>query len=184
MNNYFVSNPRKMELNQLYFFTATILGWKNLLSPDKYKDIIIQSLQYLSEKQKLKVYAFVIMPNHIHLIWELLSKNGKEMPHASFMKFTSHQFLKDLRICHPKVLPHFVAKDQGRFYQFWQRNSLPVWLYTTEVIEQKLDYIHENPIQEKWSLATETKHYHYSSARFYEDEGNNFGFLHHYKDRI
>jgi putative transposase len=55
--------------NPVVFFTATILEWKKLLKPDKYKDILVQSLPYLVKEARVKVYAFVIMDNHIHLIW-------------------------------------------------------------------------------------------------------------------
>jgi len=85
-----------LELNEVYFFTATILNWKNLLASDRYKQIILESLLFLSQKKKIAIYGFVIMPNHIHLIWEMLDKNGQELPYASFMKFTAHQFRKDL----------------------------------------------------------------------------------------
>ena len=53
------------------FFTATILEWQKLLKPHKYKQIILDSLKYLVEQKKVKVYAFVIMPNHIHLLWKI-----------------------------------------------------------------------------------------------------------------
>ena len=86
-----------MELNQIYFYTATILDWKHLLHPDKFKQIILDSITHLIKKEKVKVYGFVIMPNHIHLIWENTTMNGKEKPHASFMKFTGHRFLEELR---------------------------------------------------------------------------------------
>lgn len=173
-----------MELNQIYFYTATILNWKRLLKKDHYKDIIISSLTYLSAQHKIAVYGFVIMPNHIHLVWEMLEKNGKEMPHASFMKYTSHEFLTHLRSNFPQVLPYFQKTNQAQNHQFWQRNSLPVWLYTPAVLEQKLDYIHNNPVVEKWSLANEPAQYYYSSAKFYETEVDDFGFLKDYRDRI
>ena len=51
------------------YFTATNLEWKKLLQPDKYKDIIIESLRFLVTEQRIRLYAFVIMINHIHLIW-------------------------------------------------------------------------------------------------------------------
>jgi hypothetical protein len=86
-----------MEEGIIYFYTATILNWIHLLQSDKFKLIILNSLTYLIEKERIKVYGFVIMPNHIHLIWENLSPNGKEAPHASFMKFTAHQFLTELK---------------------------------------------------------------------------------------
>lgn len=53
------------------FFTATNLEWKKLLRPDKYKDIIINSFRFLVENKRIKLYAFVIMPNHLHFIWQM-----------------------------------------------------------------------------------------------------------------
>ena len=107
-----------MEIGIPYYYTATITKWHKLLKPDKYKDVIISSLQYLIEKKKIKAFAFVIMPNHIHLVWTLLEKNGKEMPHASFMKFTGHKFLEDLTANHPQVLPYFEVDSSTRKYHF------------------------------------------------------------------
>ena len=54
------------------FFTATILEWKPLLSQNKYKIVIIDSLRYLTVNKKITLYAFVIMSNHLHLIWQAL----------------------------------------------------------------------------------------------------------------
>ena len=172
-----------MELETLYFYTATITNWKKLLAKDKYKDLIISSLKYLIEKKKIVVYGYVIMPNHIHLIWELLTMNGKEMPHASFMKYTSHEFLKDLTLYHPQVLEHFIVESSTRQHQFWKRNPLPIELYSREVIEQKLDYIHNNPVQEKWSLAPEPAAYLYSSAAFYETGVDKLGIATNYLEK-
>ena len=142
-----------MELNTLYFYTATIVEWKNLLKLDMYKEIIVSSLKYLVDKKKIAVYGFVIMPNHIHLIWELLELNGKEYPHASFMKYTSHSILKDLQMNNPSFLREFKVELETRKHQFWQRDALPIHLYTPSVIYQKLDYIHNNPMQEKWMFS-------------------------------
>ena len=99
MNPYLFNTPRnsRMSLNEAYFWTDTIKDWKHLLKPDKYKEFIIEELQWFKNKNKIAVYGFVIMPNHLHLLWEMLNKNGKEMPHASFNKFTASNFLKDLR---------------------------------------------------------------------------------------
>jgi len=173
-----------MELEVVYFYTATILNWQKLLKPDKYKNIIMDSLQYLVKHQKIKIYAFVIMPNHIHLIWEILAKNGKEMPHASFMKYTAHQFLQDLRQNHLQVLPYFKVDEHSRQYQFWERNSLPIALFSKKVCEQKIDYIHANPVQEKWALANDMTDYKYSSALFYEKGIDEFGVISDYRERF
>lgn len=87
-----------------------------MLKEQEYKDIIINSLKHLSEKKLFKVYAFVIMPNHIHLIWHLTALNGKEMPHASLMKFTSHQFLEKIRIENPELLIDYQVQIKNRIH--------------------------------------------------------------------
>lgn len=173
-----------MELERLYFFTATILQWRMLFKPDKYKNIIIESLAYLVFKHKIRVYGFVIMPNHIHLMWEFLDLNGKEMPHASFLKYTSHKIQKDLRKNHPKVLEQFKVNSETRNYQFWQRDSLPIHLYSPSVIYQKLNYIHNNPCKGRWMLSFNPIDYKYSSANFYETGKDEFGFLLHIGERL
>ncbi|WP_373524353.1 hypothetical protein [Aquiflexum sp.] len=53
-----------MELEKIYFFTATIHNWIPLFNEGSYKKIILSSLKYLSDKQLIKIYGFVIMPNH------------------------------------------------------------------------------------------------------------------------
>ena len=55
-----------MELNVVYFYTVAIVDWMQLINTDKFKHIVMDSLIYLIKKNKLKVYGFVIMPNHIH----------------------------------------------------------------------------------------------------------------------
>ena len=73
-----------IEIGEIYFWTATINNWNRLLLQDRYKDVIIESLQYLSNENKIDVFAFVIMPNHIHLIWRTKELNGKETAQGSF----------------------------------------------------------------------------------------------------
>ena len=114
----------------------------------------------------------------------MLEMNGKELPYASFMKFTGHQFLKKLKTNHPKVLPYFEVTTTTRTYQFWKREALPIEIYSRSVVEQKLNYIHNNPLQEKWSLAKDPSEYYYSSASFYDKGEDPFGMLTHYLERI
>ena len=80
------NNKRKsyIEIGEVFFWTATINQWQRLLGEDKYKDVIIGSLEYLSNAGKIDVFAFVIMPNHIHLIWRINELNGKETAQGSF----------------------------------------------------------------------------------------------------
>ena len=93
------------------------------------------------------------------------------------MKFTGHCFLKDLRKNAPHILPFFEVNTSTREYHFWQRNSLPIILYSEKVFKQKMDYIHFNPLQEKWHLVDAPKNYKYSSALFYAEGIDEFGIL-------
>ena len=79
----------RMKLNEVYFWTDTIKDWKKLLIQDNYKHLIMDQLKWLKEKNKIIIYGYVIMPNHLHIIWEMLENNGKEMPHASFNNLSS-----------------------------------------------------------------------------------------------
>ena len=159
------------------FFTATILEWKYLLKPDKYKDVIIESLQFLVKHKKITLYAFVIMTNHIHLIWQTLQgKTPKQIQH-SFLKYTAQQIKFDLIEHHPLVLERFRVDAKDRTYQFWERNSLGVDLYTHAVFMQKLHYIHWNPV--KAGLCTLPEEYYYSSAKFYWTGVDEFNMLTH-----
>ena len=57
-----------MMIKNFYFFTATVLEWKHVLKFEKFKDVIIESFKFLVEKGKLRIFAFVIMPNHFHTV--------------------------------------------------------------------------------------------------------------------
>jgi len=173
-----------MELDVIYFYTATILHWQKLLENDTYKLIIIESLTHLVQQQKIKVYGFVIMPNHIHLLFENTDMNGKEMPYVSLMKYTAHRFLQELRKEDLSLLNKFKVDRNTRAHQFWQRNALPVEMYDRKIFEQKLDYIHLNPLQQHWQLATDPNDYFYSSCAFYEKEDMRFNWLSHYGAKL
>src|SRR6478736_8517555 len=170
------------EQRHIAFFTATILEWKHLLKPDKYKRIIIESLRFLVADKRVKVYSFVIMPNHLHLLWKMKEPHRREDVQRDFLKYTAQQIRFDLLKNHPNVLAHFKVEVKDRKYQIWERNPLSVYCYSQLVTEQKLNYIHNNPIQEKWRLATQAEEYYYSSARFYAENRDDFGFLKHYLD--
>ena len=80
------------------YFTATILEWKHLLKQDKYKDIIISSLEFLVKNGRIKVYGFTIMSNHIHLIWQVQQGYQPKEIQLSFMKYTAQMIIKDYEI--------------------------------------------------------------------------------------
>ena len=176
--------PRKSftAIGNVYFWTSTINCWFKLLADDDVKEIIVGSLRNLSDRNKIKLYAFVIMPNHIHLIWEELEKNGKESAHASFLKFTAHEFKKYLRAKDPASLRLYAVNAHNKNYEFWQRDPLAFELTKRKTALQKLEYIHMNPLGANWNLCDAPAKYKYSSAYFYETGIDNFGFLHHLLD--
>ncbi len=164
------------------FFTATILEWKVLLANDTYKRIITDSLKYLVEKQRVKVFGFVIMPNHLHIIWQVLPPYTIMQVQLSFLKYTAQQIKFNLKENQPELLELFKVNAADRKYQFWERNALSVDLFSEPVFLQKLAYIHNNPIRKKRRLAELPEDYYWSSASFYEYGHDRFGFLSHYRE--
>lgn len=146
------------------------------------KMIIIESWQYLVKQGLIEIYAFVIMPNHIHLLWNMLKDNGNESPAGSFTKHTAHAFKKQLRKTKPEMLMQFATDKRDRQYQFWKRDGLAVPISTEAIFLQKLEYIHHNPISEKWQLSVYPEEYRWSSALFYQTGIDEFEILKHFRD--
>jgi len=184
MNPFEKKRNSLMELNEVYFWTATVYNWNHLLQGEDFKNIIIHSLEFLSMKNKIAVYGFVIMPNHVHIIWEMLDMNGKEKSYASFLKYTAHKFLEHLRNINPPLLEKYLVDEATRLHRFWQRDPLAIRITSREMLQQKLNYCHNNPLQEHWNLATEPEAYYYSSAYDYRNNMKRFTFLRHYFDRV
>ncbi len=172
-----------MNNQPILFFTATILKWLPLLEKKKYKEIIIHSMAYLVNQKRCKIYGFVIMPNHIHLLWKMEEDHKREDVQRDFLKFIGQMMRMDLKKNDLEQLRNFYVNLKDRQYQIWQRNSLSIEMFSREVLEQKLDYIHNNPVQGKWMLVDYLIDYEYSSVRFYElDEQAEYSFLTHYME--
>jgi REP element-mobilizing transposase RayT len=107
-----------IELGEIYFWTATINNWQRLLQADRYKQVIIDSLEYLSIRGKIDVFAFAIMPNHIHLIWRINETNGKETTQGSFLKVTAHAFKKMLINEGGNVVDDYAVEAHNKKYEF------------------------------------------------------------------
>ena len=162
------------------FFTASIKGWYKLLEHDKYKDIIVNSLRFLVEDKRIKLYAFIIMSDHLHLIWQMQPLIHPQHVQRDFLKYTAQQIKHDLQKNHPELLSHFESDANDRTYQFWKRRALSIELKTNKVYRQKLDYIHLNPVKAGFCKLPEE--YKYSSALFYETGIDNWGYLSHHRD--
>jgi len=139
--------------------------------------VITSSWQYLTDLGKIDVFAFVIMPNHLHSLWRVNEPNGKESPQGSFMKYTAHCFQDMLRQESKSLLSSYQVNASNKKYEFWQPDSLAIPIYSRKVALQKLNYIHNNPLAKHWQLVKHPCDYKYSSARYYELNEKNFAFL-------
>jgi putative transposase len=171
-------------LQYISFFTATILNWKHLLLDDHYKDIVISSMRFLVKDNRVSIFAFVLMPNHIHLVWKIANDRKKDEVQRDFLKYTAQKIKRKLTAEKPEELKPFYVGAKDRKYQFWERNPLTSRLPSEELIVQKINYIHANPVRGKWNLCKEFYDYKYSSAGFYYRDDKTWDFLTHYADAM
>ncbi|MCE2734825.1 MAG: REP-associated tyrosine transposase [Chryseotalea sp.] len=169
--------------NGIEFFTATCLNWQPLLKADERKDILMNSLRFMVEEKRIWLYAFVIMPNHIHLLWSKQEAWKDKNTSHMFLKFTAQQIKFNLiDNGQNEELQNYKSTQQDRAYHFWERRPFVATMFNKKVAEQKIDYIHENPV--KADLCKLPEHYYYSSARFYELNVDDWGFLTHYAEHM
>ncbi len=161
------------------FITVTCLEWKHVLKDDRFKDIVIDSLSFLTKVNRITVYAFVIMQNHFHLIWQMMGEHARDEVQRDFLKFTGQQILKHLRNEQSPLQKELLVQAKDRKYQVWERNSLGIPLWSHHVFLQKLDYIHYNPVRA--GLCKYPEDYKYSSARFYYKNEKDWEFLVHHE---
>jgi len=159
------------------FFTVTCLAWKPILADDIFNDIITGSLSFLSKASRANIYAFVIMSNHFHLIWQMVGDSKREDVQRDFLKYTSQQILKILRNEKSVVQEELLVVSKDRKFQIWERNPLSIPLCSGQVIDQKLEYIHYNPVRA--GLCKYPWDYIYSSAGFYYNSDMRWEFLKH-----
>ena len=112
------------------FFTATILDWKPILYRDDFKDIIIDALRFRVLKEEVLIYGFVIMPNHIHVIWHITDKVIKADFQRDFLNFISKQFILKWKEEGNEIIEEFVVNKIDRTIQIWKRDSLSMDLYS------------------------------------------------------
>jgi REP element-mobilizing transposase RayT len=167
------------ELNELYFWTITINKWQHLLTSDENKMIIINSLQWLCINHLVQIFGYVIMPNHIHLLWMQLKMNGKEFPKNSFEKFTAKKFIEKMKHENDQELSKYTVNAEDRQHNIWQRDPLAIRVFSNEMAIQKLDYMHYNPSQFHWALCVNPEDYRFSSAAYYEKAFDEFNILTH-----
>ena len=160
------------------FFTATIYKWNQLLADNNHKNIIIDCLKFLVSNKRVELNAFVIMSNHIHLIWQPLPGFTASEIQSSFMKFTAKQLLISQRKKDSESLLLYKVNKYDREYQVWKREPLSIELVSEELFKQKFEYIHNNPVTA--GICIKPEDYFYSSANFYSEGIDQFEMLTHF----
>jgi putative transposase len=161
--------------NACYFLTFTVVDWVDVFIRPVYKQIIVDSLNFCIEKKGLKVFAWCLMTNHIHLIAE--AKEGFMLSHIirDLKKFTAVSCLKAIEKEHESRKDwmlyrfEFAGKFKNRIekYNFWQDGYHGIYLdpHKPEMLKTRLNYIHQNPVRA--GIVEEEHHYLYSSANDY-----------------
>lgn len=159
-----------------YFISFATVYWIDVFTRQQYLSILEESMQYCRKEKGMEVYAYCFMPSHLHFIF----RDSNENPTAllrDFKKHTSRQLLKAIEENPLESRKEWLlwmferaGKKKGNVskYQFWQHHNKTIELWSTAVIKQKLDYIHNNPVEA--GFVTEPTQWKYSSARNIADE--------------
>jgi len=156
-----------------YFMTFQIVGWADIFSRQIYRDVIIDSFKFCKINKNMELAAYVIMTNHVHVI--MSSSTGKLSDLVrDFKKHTSKQILSIISnnpVESRKKWLEMVFKYHAKFNkrsgekQLWTHDNHAVELSTNQMIDSRLDYIHNNPVKSGW--VSKPEHYLYSSASNY-----------------
>lgn len=161
----------------IYFLTLQVVFWLDAFTRKSYRDIFIDSLSFCRTNKKLEVFAYVIMSNHVHLM--VRSANGKLSDTIrDLKKYTATNILDEIESDNESrktwLLNEmaFAARKHKRNsnFQFWTHENHAVELSTNTMLDQRLNYIHQNPV--KAGIVGNAEDYLYSSARNYCENMN------------
>ena len=155
--------------SHLYFVTASIVGWRHLFNAPDYAAIPLNSFTWLQQQKRMLLFAFVILPSHLHAI---IKPEGGTIAEViqQFGSFTAHEVLKQLRAEHKEeVIKIFDQnrRDRRHKHSIWQDIQAKN-IYSMDFLWQKIEYIHQNPLAKDWKLVQDRADYPYSSAGYYD----------------
>ncbi|GMV99170.1 MAG: hypothetical protein AMXMBFR84_03090 [Candidatus Hydrogenedentota bacterium] len=161
------SRYRFHEPDAAYFLTCTIVEWISVFQSRPYFDSIATSLAFCRRQKGLRLYAYVIMENHLHLI---ASAPDLSAVVQSFKSFTAREIVRIAASGgQTPLLSQFTAyKKRYKMesaHQVWQEGTHPQRIQGDEMLNQKVDYVHNNPVRRGYVDLPE--HWRYSSARNY-----------------
>jgi putative transposase len=140
-----------------YFVTCTITHWYYLFDRHNRWQILADALTFAIAQNRIKLYAFVFMLNHIHL---LFSSPDTSSFLRDFKKFTSKKIKENILAAEPQLLS--ILQDKEGSYQLWQPTNMPIAIESEKVFKQKLEYIHYNPVKKQY--VEKPEYWYWSSA--------------------
>jgi putative transposase len=157
--------------SHLYFVTATVLGWRQIFDEPASAQIVLDSLDWLRREGRWLLFAYVLMPNHLHAILKPEGNRTISNVLQSFGSFTAHAILAHLMANGHTDLVSFFAqrqdRDTSKRHQIWQPIQ-PKNIYSVDFLREQLEYTHNNPVAKEWQLVEDRADYRYSSACFYD----------------
>jgi len=151
-----------------YFTTSTILNHIPVFQKDCYFEIITGSMKHCQENKGLKIHGYVIMPTHLHMISSNEHKPSLEEIMRDFKHFTSTKIIECLENENHSFFVELFRKAASVRYgnqthKVWENDYHPVALTSAGWFEQKLNYIHQNPVRK--GFIERPEYWKYSSAR-------------------
>lgn len=157
----------------VHFITFAVVEWVDVFTRKDYRDIVIDSLRYCQQQKGLKIHAWCIMSNHVHLVISAANNNVSDIL-RDFKKFTSKQIIKAIEENDKESRREWmltIFRETGSMnsrnskYQFWRQDNQPKELFSPKFTVQKINYIHNNPVEA--GLVESSEDYLYSSAKDY-----------------
>jgi len=164
----------------MYFISFATVNWIDVFTRNEYKDEIIKSWQFCQEKKGLEIYAWCIMPSHIHMIIGSNNKNMEDIV-RDMKSYTSTSLKKMIREHQQESRREWLlwmferaGKKNGnnKDWQFWQQHNQPIQITTQKMYNEVVHYIHQNPVVS--GFVFEAEQWVYSSAKNY---GKNDGII-------
>jgi len=161
------SRYRIVENEFPYFMTCTVVGWLPLFTRPEAVDILLDSWRFLQRDRAFRLIAYVILENHLHLIARSPDLSATMQ---SFKSFTARRLIELLEHRNALTLLNSLQRlklvhKTGSEHQVWQEGSHPEQICSEEMMRQKIEYIHNNPLQRGY--VDDPVHWRYSSARNY-----------------
>lgn len=185
MSYYYTGAYRVLPPDMVYFITTTVIDWVDVFTRDEYKRIIAESLDFCRRKKGLRIFAWALMTNHLHLIVSHdLDNDHLAKTIGDFKKFTAKRVIQAI-IDNPResrrqwLLEHFKEENikdnrdascsrsktnngsAGVHYHLWQRGYDSYCLRNIKHLRQKIDYLHGNPVRA--GIVDNPMHYRYCS---------------------